>query len=671
MEDKPLVPRLETPQTAHIRASYPTIEYLENDYVADWLKERCDQLLELGREERSGINANKLISGAVLTTGFFLHALSPLAPIGVVLGLVGYVHGCFLDASRTGSFSPLPFVRGNILDLAGTLGNAELRELQSNEANEFEQLQHYLSPRERKEYEFLNTHFALLTDYLTQVEPLKRFHAYRWIFDSFLQFKGALPNFEQVTAHLLNVAPDLRVDSVRIEAIEKHRAELEVKKPKFIEPKLPKFISNEELYGDANYKPNQPISLPESKEPTQNGSSSLSAPDDVSKMNQNAWDILQALVTDADKSKLGGCVILAAPGAGKTTYLGTAWGRLKQTYGSRFNSLAIVVKDDDVEAFRGVSDNCLGVEDSPRSSAIAILRFIDSCKRQDGYIKRLFLDDFLTMNQVFKAALGGLFINPTTFDVVLSKKEDIDAQPLLPTLYAALNKLWLVGRENNAALWVSSHSSNVDALPFVGSRESRSVGTMIFLAHNDKREFIEQALNNPNLIADNLTRQQIKTQLDSVEEEVHVPLVLANFNNWTFGIVPSEVHDEYQQFRKEWSTVLPTVKPAAEKLSDVIKSLEKSLQASNEITFEGTTEVEGKEESEKVEVEPITNPVSDKVMQYFDSAKNKEPKMLRDLKKADRLAGIEDVLLTIALTELVMRGRLTFNGKDSWSKVGW
>jgi hypothetical protein len=600
MEDKPFLPRLETPQTAYIRASYPTIEYLENDYVADWLKERCDQLLELASEERSGINANKLISGAVLTTGFFLHALSPLAPVGVVLGLVGYIHGCFLDASRTGSFSPLPFVRGNILDLAGTLGNAELRESQNNEIDEFEQLQHYLSPRERKEYEFLNNHFALLTDYLTQVEPLKRFHAYRWIFDSFLQFKGALPSFEQVTAHMGNVAPDLRVDSVSIEAIEKHRASLTVKKPRFIEPKLPKFITNEELYGDANYKPNQPIPLPESKEPTFVGSSSLDAPDDVSKMHQNAWDILQALVTDADKSKLGGCVILAAPGAGKTTYLGTAWGRLKQTYGERFNSLAIVVKDDDVEAFRGVSDNCLLVEDSPRSSAIAILRFIDSCKRKDNCIRRLFLDDFLTMNEIFKAALGGLFVNPTTFDVVLSKKEDIDAQPLLPTLYAALNKLWLVGRQNNAALWVSSHSSNVDALPFAGTQQSRSVGAMIFLAKNDKRDFIEQAINNPNLIGDNTRRQEIKALLNSVESEVEEPLVLANFNNWTFGIVPNKVYQEYQQFREEWEKVQPVVK-LGEKLSDVIQGLEKSLELVSE-SPEEKEEVSGFDFNKAIEI---------------------------------------------------------------------
>lgn len=597
MENKPQIPRLETPQTAHIRSDYPTIEYLENDYVADWLKERCDQLLELAREERSGINANKLISGAVLTTGFFLHALSPLAPIGVVLGLVGYIHGCFLDASRTGSFSPLPFVRGNILDLAGTLGNADLREATSNETDEFEQLQHYLSPRERKEYEFLNTHFALLTDYLTQVEPLKRFHAYRWIFDSFLQFKGALPSKEQVTAHMGNVAPDLRVDSVSIEAIEKHRASLTVKKPKFIESKLPLFITSEQMYGtSAEEEPNQE---PLSKEPTAD-SSSAQAGISASKMNQNAWDILQALVTDADKSKLGGCVILAAPGAGKTTYLGTAWGRLKQTYGKCFNSLAIVVKDDDVEAFRGVSDNCFLVEDSPRQTAIAILKFVDSCKRKDDCIRRLFLDDFLTMNEIFKAALGGLFVNPTTFDVVLSKKEDIDAQPLLPTLYAALNKLWLVGRQNNAALWVSSHSSNVDALPFVGSRESRSVGDIIFLARNDKREFIEQAINNPNLIGDNTRRQEIKALLNSVESEVEEPLVLANFNNWTFGIVPNKVYQEYQEFREEWEKVQPVVK-LGEKLSDVIQGLEKSLELVSESPDE-KEEVSGFDFNKAIEV---------------------------------------------------------------------
>ena len=330
MEDKPFLPRLETPQTAYIRTSYPTIEYLENDYVADWLKERCDQLLELASEERSGINANKLISGAVLTAGFFLHALSPLAPIGVVLGLVGYVHGCFLDASRTGSFSPLPFVRGNILDLAGTLGNAELREAVTDETDEFDQLQHYLSPKERKEYEFINTHFALLTDYLTQVEPLKRFHAYRWIFDSFLKFKGALPSREQVNAHLLNVAADIRVDCNRLQALDQHRAQIEASrndasKLKFIEPQPIKYIADEQMYGSAEYKLNQPSSLPTVKT---SATPSTPSPQELCKLplNQRAYAVINSLKTSGFKiDEVMGSQIIAIAGnqrGGKGTLAG-------------------------------------------------------------------------------------------------------------------------------------------------------------------------------------------------------------------------------------------------------------------------------------------------------------------------------------------------------------
>lgn len=662
MDDKIQIPRLETPQTAHIRASYPTIEYLENGYIADWLKERQDQLLELAREERSGINANKLISGAVLTAGFFLHALSPLAPVGVVLGIVGYVHGCFVDANRTGSFSPLPFVRGNVLDLAGKIGNAELREAITDEASEFDQLQHYLSPRERKEYEFINVHFALLTDYLTQLEALKRFHAYRWIFDSFLQFKGALPSKEQVTAHMVNVAPDLRIDSDRLQALDQHRAELQAKienKIRFIEPQPVKYITNEQMYGSADYKPNQPLPLqPSNEEATSTHTKKIELSFD-DQMHQNALDILQGLVTDADKSKLGGCVILAAPGAGKTTYLGTAWGRLKRTYGERFTSLAIVVKKSDVAAFQGVSDNCLCVKDSPRLAAIAILRFISKSMGVDKSVRRLFLDDFLTMNEYFDAGLSGCYINPKSYEVFTSKKEDPDAQPLLKTLYTALNELWLVGRQYDAALWVSSHSSNVDALPFVGSRESRSVGDIIFLAKNDKREFIEQAVNNPNLIADNIKRQEIKAALNNVKPETNEPLVLANFNNWTFGVVPNDVHEEYQAFRQNWETPTPTVS-SGEKLSDVIQGLEKSLEISDkdieEPILQTTSEL---------------SDIAQRLLSFFDNAKNKEPKSLADIKKKDELREYGDAKVVMALYELVAAGQVIFDGKDRWFKVGW
>jgi hypothetical protein len=272
----------------------------------------------------------------------------------------------------------------------------------------------------------------------------------------------------------------------------------------------------------------------------------------------NALSVLQSLVNRASDSVLGGCVILAAPGAGKTTFLGAAWGRVKEKYGSNFKSLAVVVKKSDVKAFQGVSDECLCVKDSPRHAALAIIKFIDESMQPSNQVRRLFLDDFLTMQKYFEN-ISSIFINPSTYKFYLDRKEalkegDLDACLFTKLLNTRLNELWLVGRQYNAALYVSSHSSNVEALPFIGSREARAVGDLIFLAKTDKREFIEQALNNTNLIGDSTKRAAIKFQLDTHDATNDEPLLLGNFNNWTLGIVPNSVHEEYLKYRAIWES---------------------------------------------------------------------------------------------------------------------
>jgi hypothetical protein len=281
----------------------------------------------------------------------------------------------------------------------------------------------------------------------------------------------------------------------------------------------------------------------------------------------NALAIRDSLVNRAADSVLGGCVILAAPGAGKTTFLGTAWGKLKEAHGSKFKSLAVVVKKSDVDAFKGVSDNCLCVKSGAVTAAIAIIKFVDGSTSHTGNVSRLFLDDFLTMQKYFETALKGKFIDPETCAVFDSRKEATeytpDSLPLHDHLLTLLNEYWLVGREYNSAVWVSSHSSNVKDLPFMGSASARSVGDMIFLAKNGKREFIEFALDNGSLIGDSEKRQSIKTQLDSIDVASDEPLVLANFNNWTLGIVPNSVYKEYQSYRKQWEANATTNLEAA------------------------------------------------------------------------------------------------------------
>jgi hypothetical protein len=63
--------------------------------------------------------------------------------------------------------------------------------------------------------------------------------------------------------------------------------------------------------------------------------------------------------------------------------------------------------------------------------------------------------------------------------------------------------------------------------------------------------------------------------------------------------------------------------------------------------------------------------LAQKILAFFDAAKNQTPKTLRDMKKADRLSGYTDTQLIIALMELVQTKELIFDDKNSWSKSSW
>ena len=83
----------------------------------------------------------------------------------------------------------------------------------------------------------------------------------------------------------------------------------------------------------------------------------------------------------------------------------------------------------------------------------------------------------------------------------------------------------------------------------MGSSDARSVGDFILLAKDNKRDFINNALMNNYLIPDSNKRSQLKQQLDNVAVDSNEPLILANYNNWTLGVVPQAVRNEYEQMR--------------------------------------------------------------------------------------------------------------------------
>ena len=64
--------------------------------------------------------------------------------------------------------------------------------------------------------------------------------------------------------------------------------------------------------------------------------------------------------------------------------------------------------------------------------------------------------------------------------------------------------------------------------------------------------------------------------------------------------------------------------------------------------------------------------LAQRLLSFFDNAKNKEPKTLADLKKKDELRNQGDVRLIRALDELVRAEEFIFDGdKETWSKCDW
>jgi hypothetical protein len=232
------LPRLETKQTASLRSEYPLVEYLESGQIADWLKERKDQLLVFAREERVGVAISKTVGAAATLAGFIFHATSPLAPIGGLLGAVGYLWAQIRDTQHTHTFSPIPFVRGNLLDTVGSFGHSEARKELISNWDEFEQLKGYLPPTEQHEYTMLRQHFITVTDIIKRIEPYKRFHAYRLLLDFYIESKGYFPEPNDLDAHMMNVEVDTRVDYEIVAAIQERQSQSQLvsshNNPKFM-----------------------------------------------------------------------------------------------------------------------------------------------------------------------------------------------------------------------------------------------------------------------------------------------------------------------------------------------------------------------------------------------------------------------------------------------------
>jgi hypothetical protein len=236
------LPTLTTQETQRLRSDYPCIEHLEAGNVASWLMERQEQLLVRAKDERTGMNLAKLITLTGGVVGAVCYATSPLALIGGTLAGAGYIWAVARDLNDSHQFAPLPFIRGNFIEFLSAMGDKEAREEWFASQNELVDLMFHLSPIERYEFGMLKQFIPNLTDFLTGVEGGKRFYAYRWLLDWYINLKGSLPNQEALNKHLASVTPDSRVDYQQVSAIQQYQTQMLLPpEPQFVELPQPQF----------------------------------------------------------------------------------------------------------------------------------------------------------------------------------------------------------------------------------------------------------------------------------------------------------------------------------------------------------------------------------------------------------------------------------------------
>ncbi|MBW4457075.1 MAG: hypothetical protein KME55_32875 [Nostoc indistinguendum CM1-VF10] len=214
------IPMLGTKETALLRDDYPSIEYLEAGNTASWLQERQDQLLVRAKDERNGMNLAKFITLATGLTGAVCYATSPLAPIGAVVAGVGYLWSIVQDLNDTHQFAPIPFIRGDFFSFLSAMGDSVARDEYFANKNELADLMLHLEPMSKYEFAMLKQSSHVVCEYLSAVEPGKRFYAYRWLLDWFIQLRGQFPTREQLSGHLAQVTIDPRVNYQQVTVIQ-------------------------------------------------------------------------------------------------------------------------------------------------------------------------------------------------------------------------------------------------------------------------------------------------------------------------------------------------------------------------------------------------------------------------------------------------------------------
>ncbi|MBD2511587.1 hypothetical protein H6G91_30820 [Nostoc muscorum FACHB-395] len=219
------IPKITTKETEHLRSQYPNLSHLEAGNIAQWLQERKDGLFEMARASENEADMTRVLGLLASGIGAVCYAVNPLALVGGLVGGAAWLWFVVEHSNRTKEIAPLPFVRGNFIDALARAGDYDAR--RTYQADHLANTVKFLERQSAEEYTFLHAEFENISQYLTQVEPGKRFYAYRWMFGWFSKLKGRqLPTYESMALHLQDVTVDSRVNRSEISAIAQANVQL-------------------------------------------------------------------------------------------------------------------------------------------------------------------------------------------------------------------------------------------------------------------------------------------------------------------------------------------------------------------------------------------------------------------------------------------------------------
>ncbi|MBE9082829.1 hypothetical protein IQ278_11965 [Tolypothrix sp. LEGE 11397] len=212
------LPKITTKQTQNLRDQYPNLSHLEAGSIPEWLQERKDQLFAIAREAENAADLTRVLGLLTGGVGIVCYAVNPFMVIGGMIGGAAWLWFVVEHYARTREIAPLPFVRGNFIDALSRAGDYEARS--SYEADHLAGTIKFLERTEAEEYVFLYAQFESIVQYLNNVEPGKRFYAYRWMYGWFSKLKGRqLPTYESMVDHLQHVTIDSRINYEEVQAI--------------------------------------------------------------------------------------------------------------------------------------------------------------------------------------------------------------------------------------------------------------------------------------------------------------------------------------------------------------------------------------------------------------------------------------------------------------------